>query len=85
MERINQELFDWSSWRSGTLLDFGCCNRTFSIRENKCLISKYSIGFCKSDNLLCRPKSHHFAVMFEINGNRFWTHFREQEFNLINF
>lgn len=83
MQRLNQEQFDWLSWRNGSLDDLGCFTRTDSIKKNILRLQKHAVGFCKSDGLLCRPKSDKFAVMFHVGGNNFWTHLTKQEFELL--
>jgi hypothetical protein len=83
LKKIDSTLFDWQTWRAGTLLDLNCFNRFYSIIENEKVLKKYAIGFCKAEELNCRPKQNCFAVMFEIENKRFWTHIREQEFKKV--
>ena len=80
MQKLDPGLFDWSTWRAGTLLDLDCFTRTDSIIKNKGRLKKHAVGYCRSENLLCRPRPNCYAVMFSVNGNRFWTHLTHKEF-----
>lgn len=83
-EQLDATQFDWVLWRSGNMLDvLGIRNRYNDILLNRKLILKHAIGYCKGENLICRPKNNHFAVMFLVNEIMFWTHFTEKEFNAI--
>lgn len=83
LERYDEQSFDWLSWKNGTLVDvFHIENRTYSIMANVDVIRKYAIGYCGSDNIPCRPKDNHVAVMFEYECERFWTHFTRREFEI---
>lgn len=83
MQKIDPSLFDWQIYRRGTLLDLECFNRYWSIKENLKKIKKHVVGYCRGENLLCRPKKNQIAVMFFINGYHFWTHFPINEFQLL--
>ena len=83
IEYYNGQSFDWLSWKAGTLLDvFGIENREYSVVKNRDMIRKYAVGWCESDNIPCRPKVSHMAVMFEYESNRFWTHLTMKEFKI---
>lgn len=84
IEKINPLNFDWQKWRGGTLLDIGVrgYRRTY-IKERAYLIRKYALGYCHGENLICRPKTDHYAVMFQTDKVLFWTHLRKQEFEEI--
>jgi len=84
-KRLDPCLFGWSSWRSGSIGEF------FNIRHRKAsivaaakLLRSHAIGWCKGENLPCRPKANNIAVMFALeDGREFWTHFRNDEFQIV--
>ena len=84
IQEYNEQSFDWLSWRNGSILKiFGIRHRYEPIRKNSELIRKYAVGYCKADNIPCRPKQGFIAVMFdtqEDNCNPWWTHFTIKEF-----
>jgi hypothetical protein len=66
------------------LLDLGIlCNRQAHIISRKDLLVKYAIGYCSGTTLSCRPKSEHYAVMFQKDDIQFWTHLTVEEFTNI--
>lgn len=84
MRELDSTLFNWSTWRSGTLLDLlGIVNRTYHLVQNQHILRKHAVGFAPAERLLCRPKTNCMAVMFFVNGVHFWTHLRNHEFNTI--
>ena len=84
MEELNEQSFDWLTWRNGSILKiFGIRHRFEPIIRNKDIIRKYAVGYCRTDNIPCRPKPGYIAVMFDTNEqncNRWWTHFTENGF-----
>lgn len=84
MDHFNEQSFDWLSWRNGSILSvLGVKHRYGPICMNKELIRGFAIGYCRADNIPCRPKLGWLAVMFdtkEQNYNFWWTHFTEREF-----
>ena len=38
------------------------------------LIAKHLVGWCDASRLLVRPRTGEFAVMCEIDGEKFWFH-----------
>jgi hypothetical protein len=84
LRKLNSSLFDWQTWRSGTLLDIGVGeNRFESIIRARNLIKSKAVGYCRGEHLLCRPKNNCYGVMFYHKDIHFWTHLTEKEFNLI--
>ena len=80
--KIDSSYFDWLLWSSGSIKDFGIPSRYECITaiENKNILKEYAIGWTYGENLLCRPKEKHVAVMFEKEDKRFWFHIRNNEF-----
>lgn len=85
MYRLDSSLFDWITWRSGSIWNiFKIRHRAVALLENKKLIRKYAIGYCNASQIPCRPKANHVAVMFDTGeGYTWWTHFKNYEFNTI--
>jgi len=82
---LNHELFTWSRWRSGSLAEFNIPTKFEFITSvfGKRVLREHAVGWCKADNLLCRPKPNEIAVMFFNEGHHFWTHLRIKEFKEI--
>ena len=82
IEHFNEQSFDWLSWRRGSLVwTLKIPHRTEIIVHNKSLIRKLAVGWCKADNLPCRPKKGYIAVMFNNNElENWWTHLTIKEF-----
>lgn len=83
IQHFNEQSFDFLTWRNGSVLEiFGIKQRYEPICQNRDIIRKYATGWCKSDNIPCRPKMGQYAVMFETPNscNSWWTHFTEREF-----
>ena len=84
MERLESSLFDWLTWRAGSI------EEVLKIpQREECLVDKaevlrqHAIGWCPAELLLCRPKTDCVAVMFWVKERAFWTHLTKQEFNRI--
>lgn len=82
IEHYNEQSFDWLTWRNGSLINtLRIPHRTEIIVLNKEVIRKYAMGWCRADNLPCRPKIGHIAVMFNNNClDNWWTHLTIKEF-----
>lgn len=84
IEHYNEQSFNWLSWRYGDLtstLNIPC--REYAIISNKHILRKHAIGWCKADNIPCRPKKNCVAVMFNTGElENFWTHLTEKEFKI---
>lgn len=84
LERLNSSLFDWLSWRNGTILELlNIEQRECSIISNAPRLRKYAVGWCPAEQLPCRPKLNRVAVMFVIGDRHFWTHFTYKEFDAV--
>lgn len=75
--------FDWIRWRNGSPVDLGILCQKESLITNKKILNKYAIGWCKAENLICRPKIDNKAVMFVVNEICFWFHLTNYEFGRI--
>jgi hypothetical protein len=74
--------FDWSRWRSGIAVwrELGVACRYRDIIDKKNILRKYAIGYIFGNELFCRPKVDEVAILFIINDEFCWTHFRKKEF-----
>ena len=77
------EFFDWSTWRAGSIHEFVavCCEPHLIAAAGT--LRRHAVGWSKAEDLPCRPKIHHTAVMFFKDGRHFWTHLRNREFEGI--
>lgn len=85
--KLCSDSFDWSRWRMGVAVwrEIGVSCRKNSIIENKNTLRKYAIGYIPGENLVCRPKNNETAVLFLIDNEFCWTHFRNEEFKNVFF
>jgi hypothetical protein len=84
IQKLDATLFDWITWRSGDVWnDFHIPCRSWALIANRDILNKYAIGWCYGENLICRPKENHIAVMFSKNDKTFWFHLRSEEFERI--
>jgi hypothetical protein len=84
LEQLDSTLFDWVLWRSGDIWnDFHITCKTKNLIENGDILRKYAIGWCRGENLICRPKENHIAIMFYKDNKFFWFHLRNIEFERI--
>lgn len=84
MQKLNPNLFTYSLWKAGTLLDLGVeHNRYDCIVKRKETLIKYAIGYCNASELLIKPKLDMYAVMFQKEDLIFWTHLLKKEFETI--
>ena len=82
--KLNPQLFDWIVWRAGSPVDvFGIPLRGYTLTDIAAPCRKYALGYCDAENLVCRPKINHKAVLFEIKDELYWFHFTNDEFSEI--
>lgn len=82
MPKLDSTHFDWQKWLTGSIHDFDipCRFETIISSYGKKILNNFAIGWTYGENLLCRPKENHIAVMFEKDNNQFWFHLRNSEF-----
>jgi hypothetical protein len=79
MEQLDSSLFTWQEWRANDFFNcFGVSVRYSSYVKEQ--VRNSAIGFCKGENLACRPKSNYYAVMFWDGKEHWWTHLSCKEF-----
>ena len=85
MERISSYQFTWLRWTGRSIHELGLQCRYLDITSGrgKRILRKAVIGFCRGENLQCRPKKNTVAVMCFHGGEHFWFHLRKQEFNEV--
>ena len=66
-ERFTYELYD-SGWR------FAFENYSWDLPVTAKDIAKAFVGWCDAGRLLVRPRSGEYAIMCEIDGEKFWFH-----------
>jgi hypothetical protein len=82
MEKLESSLFTWQEWRANEFFScFGVSVRySWHVREK---VRKAAVGYCKGENLVCRPKENHYAVMLWDGNDHWWTHLSHREFERI--
>ena len=84
MERLDSSLFDWLTWRNGSITDIlSIPQRTECLINKRDELRKYAIGWCPAEETPCRPKTGYIAVMFLVEERQFWTHLTKEEFEGI--
>lgn len=85
LDHFNEQSFNWLTWRNGSIIHIlGIPHRSQLLVANSDTIRKYAIGYCKADNIPCRPKAGYIAVMFNTGGvDNWWTHLTTNEFKTI--
>jgi len=80
--KLDSSLFTWDLWSAGSIHDFGIEHfRYNNLNEHKDKLYNGIIGYCFAEELVCRPKESHIALMYEKeDGERFWFHIRNSEF-----
>lgn len=83
--KLDSTQFTWQKWRAGSIHDFNIPCRYIALTSgySKMLLRKHAIGWCYGENLPCRPKTNHIAIMFEKDNIEFWFHLRKNEFEEI--
>lgn len=83
MKKLDSTHFTWSKWRAGSIHDLGVPCRYFAIttEPGKSILQKHIVGYCPGEELMCRPKLDHTALMCFKDGEHFWFHIRNKEFN----
>ena len=73
--------FTYDVWSAGSIHDFGIKHFRFdNLQEHKRKLLNGIVGYCFGEELPCRPKKNHIALMYEIGDRRFWFHIRNNEF-----
>jgi hypothetical protein len=81
---IDPGLFTQYIWSGSTIYEcFNFFCRRDELIKNKNILQLHAIGYCKSEELLYRIKINEYAIMFEKDFIRFWTHIRNNEFKEI--
>lgn len=83
LEKMHGTSFDWLTWRGEGVIRLGVIQREAIILTNSNIIKKHAIGYCKGEDIICRPKPNTIAVMFLKDDDLFWTHLTNKEFNII--
>ena len=85
LPKLYSDSFDWSRWRKGLAIwrEIGVSCRYIDILEKRNVLLKYAVGYLNGDQLICRPKDNEYAVMFLIDDEFCWTHFRKKEFENV--
>jgi hypothetical protein len=83
--KLYSDSFDWSRWRNGIAIwrEIGVQCRTSDIIDKKKVLHKYAVGYLSGKSLYCRSKDDEIAVMFIIDNEFCWTHFRLKEFENV--
>jgi MoaA/NifB/PqqE/SkfB family radical SAM enzyme len=82
LPKIDSSNFTKDIWNAGSIHDLGIQSRYDEIikSNSKMILKKYAIGWCYGENLICRPKNNHIAIMFNVDDSIFWFHIRTNEF-----
>jgi len=84
LKKMPSHAFSFEKWSAGSLMDLGIETRLWSISQpsNRDTIRNHAIGYCHGKDLQVRIKPDTIAVMFEFEGDTFWTHLTVEEFEI---
>lgn len=68
--QLSAERFMWPLYDSGWRERFGHWQEPVTAKE----IADAFVGWCDAGRLLVRPRSGEYAIMCEIDGEKFWFH-----------
>lgn len=60
-----------------------CSCRYWDIIDHTKILREYAVGWAPSESLWVRPKDDEIAVMFLIDDEFCWAHFRKDEFEYV--
>lgn len=75
LDSLNSGCFLYEYYESGwwTFLELSF-NESLKTKTLSDCIEKYAIGYCDGSQLLIRPRTDTYAIMFEKDGVKFWFH-----------
>lgn len=81
LPKIDSSLFTWDRWQAGSIHDFGIEHfRYENLSQYKDRLFDGLLGYCFGEELPCRAKENHVALMYEKeNGEKFWFHIYNSE------
>jgi hypothetical protein len=79
LPRLPEQLFDWHTWRGGSITDIVPLCRKGAILKWRERIKERAVGYCPGEHLTCRPKLGTVAIMYDT----FWSHLNRDEFEEI--
>ncbi len=85
LRKLDYSLFTWLNWKAGSIHDLGVQCRYYDItsERGKEILKKHAVGYCRGENLPCRPKENEIALMCFKDGEHFWFHIRKKEFDEV--
>ena len=83
LQRLHDTSFGWSEWRTASIADLKIPCREQAIIASGYILRRYAIGWLEGEKLTCRPKRDHTAIMFLKDGQMFWFHLRNKEFQAV--
>ena len=79
--QLDETLFTFERWSAGSIHDFGIEHfRYDNLQKYKNVLLSNLVGYCFAENLSCRPKENHVALMYEKDNDFMWFHIRNNEF-----
>lgn len=68
--QLSAERFTWELYDAGWRERFGHWEKPVSWRD----IANAFVGWCDASRLLVRPRCGQYAIMCEVDGEKFWFH-----------
>jgi hypothetical protein len=81
LPEIDANLFEWELWEANCwdALDLSFAE-SMELDKLFAKIKQYGIGYCDSSKLIYRPRPGYYAIMCERDGQRFWFHVCQLDF-----
>ena len=92
LPKLNSTLFSWNIWRAASIQMFGlsCKEYDLTSKAGKLILQEIAVGWCNGEELPCRPKLNHKAIMCytslepdKDDPEFFWFHLTNKEFELV--
>lgn len=86
IQSLDSSLFDWLKWRHRSvheIFDQPFRLKYITSEYGKMCFRRYAVGWCRGEELMCRPKEDHVGLMCFMNDEHFWFHLRNAEFDAI--
>lgn len=85
LAKLDSSYFTWLNWRAGSIKELGIFCRYADITSacGKKILRSHAVGWCRGENLMCRPKVGQIALMCFKDGEHLWFHIRKKEFEEV--
>lgn len=81
ISKLDGSLFTYDRWIASSIHAFEIKHLRYgNIEEYKEKLLVNLEGYCFAENLICKPKENHVALLYKIGDDYMWFHIRNNEF-----